>query len=295
MVTLSTPTMFDNRTMGAPTDSHNEAEPRPNADVAAAVFEAPAGTHVGIVTDGIERSMGLDDAQARRSKCAGPGRNGSFDSTSASSAGSDDQPPTSTDDTQPGDPSTVPGEGSTPDNGSVPGSGQGQGEGQGESQGRNQGQGQGQGRGQGDEQSAPGLFDHLSPGVLLALAQLAAAALWFLVRKARRDAVVAEENLPVSVGSSRVVEASAALRRRAGDATRSGEDLRRRTREQLNIELGLARSGTAPELARTIAQRTGRDAAATLAVIDGAPVESDDDLLSLGRALDDLRASVTTR
>lgn len=323
-VTLSDVSMFDNETMGAPTDDRNHVDVRSNSSVAAAVFETGVATRVAIVTGDVPRSLGLDDATARRSKCVQNSPGGSFDSdapaarsTGRPGAGASNRPgPDGGDNAdgatrypgEPQDPATTSaggqGSGERPDHTTRGGSGERPNENVGAGQNTAPGEaGSGQnspgqkgsgkngqrGEGSGQRRSAPGLLDLLPAGILLALAQLIAATLWYVLRRSRRDTVVAEEGVPVTVGSSRVVEATGALRRRSGDVARSGEDLRRRTREQLNQAFGFPRGTDPGVLARRIEARTGRSADATLAVLAGDHIRSDDELLALSHALDDLR------
>ena len=123
--------------------------------------------------------------------------------------------------------------------------------------------------------------------VRLALAQLAVAVLIYLWWRARRLGRPPVEELPVEVAGSELVVAIGDLLRRRGSAQRSAAALRTETRRVL-----AARLGAGGDLARVVAERTGRDPAEVAAALDGTgapPVTSDAQLVALARTLETIR------
>lgn len=68
--TLSAPTLFDNATMGSPTDARRTVDRRGNATVAVHVLGAGAGRRIAIVTDGVRTGFGEGTASPDEPACA---------------------------------------------------------------------------------------------------------------------------------------------------------------------------------------------------------------------------------
>jgi hypothetical protein len=327
--TLSAPTLFDNATMGSPTDERRTVDRRGNATVAVHVLGAGAGRRIAIVTDGVRTGFGGATASPDEPACATvPGEDSLWQLPSAPGAGDrtdDDQatpsstPTKGSTDERDGDRSGDPGSGDSGDSsegdtsdrgadGSTEAGGEAGGEAGDPSEGSegsdagSPGSGAGSGQGEsGDRQSTeagtakppPSIFDFLSPGLKLALAQLLAVLVWYAWRRSRRRGVVVEDETPVELTSSRRVEAVGAFRRRGGESRRAGDELRQRTATVLAAELGLGRDAGRRQIAEAAAARTGRPAADVGGLLDGPPVRNEDELLALASNLRQLRSDTT--
>lgn len=320
-VTLTEPTVFDNSTMGAPTDDRPRAERRGNALLAAALLAPEGRDRVGIVTGGVDTEFGDRSAPSPDEPRCGDG----IDQGSIWQ-----QPSPSPDERADGAPPSegdgADGEGGEGDSAE---GGQGDGEGQGDSAHGNAGQGGSgdggselpgggieqpggagsgggtgggaEGDGSGDDgaptgagtaEPPPTMFDFLSPGMKLALAQLMAVLAWYAWRRSRRRGVVVDDVVPVELRSSRRVEAVAAMRRRNGDVGRAAADLRDHTRHLLAAELGLGRDADVHEVAAAASRRTTTDVDGLTALLGPTPVRNGDELTELASRLHDLRTEV---
>ena len=309
--TLSAPTLFDNATMGSPTDERRTVDRRGNATVAVHVLGAGAGRRIAIVTDGVRTGFGGATASPDEPACAtvpdedslwqlpsAPGTDDRTDddqatpsSTPTSDPGSGDSADGDTSDggangsTDAGGKAGNPTEGSERSDAGSPGSPDA-GSGQSES-------GDRQSTEAGTAKPPPSIFDFLSPGLKLALAQLLAVLVWYAWRRSRRRGVVVEDETPVELTSSRRVEAVGAFRRRGGESRRAGDELRQRTATVLAAELGLGRDASRTQIAEAAAARTGRPAADVGGLLDGPPVRNEDELLALASNLRQLRSDTT--
>ena len=309
--TLSAPTLFDNATMGSPTDERRTVDRRGNATVAVHVLGATTGRRVAIVTDGVRTGFGGATASPDEPACATvPDEDSLWQLPSA--LGTDDRTdddqatPSSTPTSDPGSGDSVDGDtsdgganGSTDAGGAAGNPTEGsEGSDAGSPGSPDAGSGQSE---SGDRQSTeagtakppPSIFDFLSPGLKLALAQLLAVLVWYAWRRSRRRGVVVEDETPVELTSSRRVEAVGAFRRRGGESRRAGDELRQRTATVLAAELGLGRDAGRRQIAEAAAARTGRPAADVGGLLDGPPVRNEDELLALASNLRQLRSDTT--
>lgn len=284
--TLSGPEVFDNETMGAPTAERLTPEQRGNATLAAAVLTTGADARVAVVSDGVNVGFGGDDTVPdNEPRCADTVGDDSLWQIPGSAA--DDPPPADPDGSAGGGtgrtdgsvPSSVPG-GGTPQQGSDDGEGTGTGDG-------------GTGTDGESPEPPPSIFDFLSPGFKLALAQLFAVLVWYAWRRSRRRGVVVEDEKPVELRSSRLVEAVGALRRRGGEAARAGDDLRQRTRTELAGTLGLGHEATAAEVAAALGPRIGVPTDELVTLLGGPPVLTEAQLMTLANDLRRVRDALT--
>lgn len=288
-ITLSSPTVFDNRTMGAPTDERLTPEVRRNAALATLLLVRGDRSRVGIVTGGVSTNFGDDGPASNEPKCgdtysddalwqdpnAGPGR----PDGSGGSGGSGERPPGG--DTPGGTSGGTSGErpsGGTPNGGS--GGGTDRSDGNGESDGPSA------------TRPPPTVFDFLSPGLKLALAQLLAMLVWYAWRRSRRRGVVVEDEMPVQLRSSRNVEAVGALRRRGGEVQRTAIELRSHTSRHLSKALGLGPDAPADDIAVALAPLTRLEPVVIRDLLAGPLPDTEEDLVSLGSRLHSLRELV---
>jgi len=128
--------------------------------------------------------------------------------------------------------------------------------------------------------------DFLSPGVSLALGQLAVAAGLYVWSRGRRHGRVVSEPVPVTIEASSLVAAVGDLLARHGDAARAAAAVRAAARVRWSHDLGLGRRAEIVELAAVVGARTGRDPAEIAALLEGEPVRSDAELANLVHRLD---------
>ncbi len=130
-----------------------------------------------------------------------------------------------------------------------------------------------------------------------ALIQLAVAAVAFALVRARRLGRPVEE-APISpIPAGELVRATSTLYRRGRAAAFSASLLRQGVEVGLRRRLGLARGSSRHEVAGETARITGRDEAEVLHLLDEGPLSGDDELISLGRELEEVQRDVeaTTR
>lgn len=311
--TLTAPSIFDNATMGSPTDERRTVEERGNATVAAYVLAPLPGQRVAIVTDGVRTSFGSATASPDEPTCGSIPDDDSLwqsptlpsdDGTEQADGKPTDRPSATTVDGEsgsgsgesaagrPGGESGGTDSGSGGDASSGGGiDGSGGANGGGTRSGGSGGEGDQQSTGAGTAKPPPSLFDFLSPGLKLALAQLLAVLVWYAWRRSRRRSVVVEDEAPVALTSSRRVEAVGAFRRRGGESRRAGEELREHTRSALSSELGLGRDADRAHVAAAAAARIGRPVPEIVALLDGPPIDDEDELLALASSLQRLRVA----
>jgi hypothetical protein len=103
---------------------------------------------------------------------------------------------------------------------------------------------------------------------------------------------VAEE-LPVVVRASETVEGRGRLYRSRRARDRAADALRTATLQRLLPRLGLGAGAPAPVVVTTVARRSGADANYVSYHLFGPPPATDNDLLQLARALDEIERQVT--
>lgn len=147
-------------------------------------------------------------------------------------------------------------------------------------------------RSEGDSSGAATISDLIPANVKWLVLQLCLVVLLLAVWKGRRLGPLVAEHLPVVVRASETVEGRGRLYRsqRAGD--RAADALRTATLQRLVPRLGLGPTADRAAIVATIAQRCGQDAGAVGHILFGPPPATDDDLVNLANALDDIERQV---
>jgi hypothetical protein len=135
---------------------------------------------------------------------------------------------------------------------------------------------------------------HLIPDNVTWIAwQLAIVVLLVALWKGRRIGPLVAEELPVVVRASETVEGRGRLYRSRRARDRAADALRTATLQQLLPRLGLGAGAPAPVVVTTVARRSGADANYVSYHLFGPPPATDNDLLQLARALDEIERQVT--
>ena len=113
-------------------------------------------------------------------------------------------------------------------------------------------------------------------------------ALW----KGRRPGPLVAEQLPVVVRASETVEGRGRLYRSRRARDRAAEALRTATLQRLLPRLGLGPQAPAPAVVSAVARRSRTDAGFVSYQLFGPPPATDNDLLQLARALDEIERKV---
>lgn len=111
--------------------------------------------------------------------------------------------------------------------------------------------------------------------------------------KGRRPGPLVAEELPVAVRASETVEGRARLYRSHRARDRAAAALRAATLQRLLPRLGLGAGAAPPAVVAAVARRGGADAGLIAYRLYGPPPATDDDLLQLARALDDIERQAT--
>jgi hypothetical protein len=144
------------------------------------------------------------------------------------------------------------------------------------------------------ENSAPtSLFDMIPENVTWIVWQLCLVVLLVALWKGRRPGPLVAEQLPVVVRASETVEGRGRLYRSRRARDRAAAALRTATVQRLLPRLGLGPGAAAPAVVETVARRSGADAGFVSYHLYGPPPATDDDLLQLARALDEIERQVT--
>jgi len=144
------------------------------------------------------------------------------------------------------------------------------------------------------ENSAPTLlFDMVPENVTWIVWQLCLVVLLVALWKGRRPGPLVAEQLPVVVRASETVEGRGRLYRSRRARDRAAAALRTATVQRLLPRLGLGPGAAAPAVVETVARRSGADAGFVSYHLYGPPPATDDDLLQLARALDEIERQVT--
>ncbi|ORA84044.1 DUF4350 domain-containing protein [Mycobacterium malmoense] len=122
--------------------------------------------------------------------------------------------------------------------------------------------------------------------------------LWLVVLlvawwKGRRPGPLVAEELPVVVRASETVEGRGRLYRSHRARDRAAAALRTATLQRLLPRLGLGAGASAPAIVAAVARRGGTDPGFVAHHLFGPPPATDNDLLQLARALDDIERQVT--
>jgi hypothetical protein len=136
------------------------------------------------------------------------------------------------------------------------------------------------------------LGELVAPGWVWGTVQLGVAAALAMLWRARRLGPVVTEPLPVVVRSAEAVEGRARMYRRAGAREHAAQVLREASRARLVPVLGLPEPAEPAAVAEAIAARTGRPAAAVIALLYGAAPVADAGLVALADELDRVEMEV---
>jgi uncharacterized protein DUF4350 len=145
---------------------------------------------------------------------------------------------------------------------------------------------------EGESSSAASIFDLIPNNVIWIVWQLCLVVLLVALWKGRRPGPLVAEELPVVVRASETVEGRGRLYRSRRARDRAAAALRTATLHRLSPRLGLSAGSSAPAVVTTVAQRTGTDPGFVSYQLFGPPPGTDNDLLQLARALDELERQV---
>ena len=144
------------------------------------------------------------------------------------------------------------------------------------------------------ENSAPtSIYDLIPANVTWIAWQLALVVLLMAIWKGRRIGPLVAEELPVVVRASETVEGRGRLYRSRRARDRAADALRAATLQRLLPRLGLGPGAPAPVVVTTVAQRSGANPNFLSYHLFGPPPATDNDLLQLARALDEIERQVT--
>ena len=144
------------------------------------------------------------------------------------------------------------------------------------------------------ETSAPtSVFDLIPENVTWVVWQLAAVVLLVALWKGRRLGPLVAEELPVVVRASETVEGHGRLYRSRRARDRAADALRTATLQRLLPRLGLGAGAPASAVVTSVAQRGAADPRFISYHLYGPPPPTDNDLLQLARALDEIERQVT--
>jgi Domain of unknown function (DUF4350) len=146
---------------------------------------------------------------------------------------------------------------------------------------------------EGESSSATSILDLIPDNVNWIVWQLWVVVLLVALWKGRRPGPLVAEDLPVVVRASETVEGRGRLYRSRRARDRAAAALRTATLQRLLPRLGLGTGAQAQAVVMTVAQRTGVDAGFVSHQLFGPPPGTDNDLLQLARALDEIERQVT--
>lgn len=144
------------------------------------------------------------------------------------------------------------------------------------------------------ETSSPGsIFDLIPKNVSWIVWQLWLVVILVALWKGRRVGPLVAEEMPVVVRASETVEGRGRLYRSRRARDSAADALRTATLERLLPRLGIGPGTDPPAVVTTVARRGGADPEFIRYHLYGPPPGSDQDLLHLARALDDIERQVT--
>ena len=146
---------------------------------------------------------------------------------------------------------------------------------------------------EGENSSTTSLFGMIPPNATWLVWQLLLVVTLVAFWKGRRPGPLVAEELPVVVRASETVEGRARLYRSHRARDRAAAALRAATLQRLLPRLGLGAGASPPAVVAALAQRSGADAGLVAHRLYGPPPLTDDDLLQLARALDDIERQAT--
>ncbi|HTX96876.1 MAG TPA: DUF4350 domain-containing protein [Mycobacterium sp.] len=146
---------------------------------------------------------------------------------------------------------------------------------------------------EGEPSSTTSVFDLIPQNVRWIVVQLWLVVLLVALWRGRRPGPLVAEELPVVVRASETVEGRGRLYRSRRARDRAAAALRTATLQRLLPRLGLGPDASAAAVVTTVTQRTGSDPGFVSYHLFGPPPATDNDLLQLARALDDIERRVT--
>lgn len=146
---------------------------------------------------------------------------------------------------------------------------------------------------EGETSSPASISDLIPDNAIWVVWQLCLVVLLVALWKGRRPGPLVAEELPVVVRASETVEGRGRLYRSRRARDRAAQALRTATLQRLLPRLGLGAGTPPPAVVATVAQRSGADAGFVSYHLFGPPPATDDDLLQLARALDEIERQVT--
>jgi Domain of unknown function (DUF4350) len=146
---------------------------------------------------------------------------------------------------------------------------------------------------EGETSSPASLYDLIPENVTWIVWQLCLVVLLVALWKGRRSGPLVAEELPVVVRASETVEGRGRLYRSRRARDRAAAALRTATVQRLLPRLGLGPGAPAPAVVTTVARRSGADPGFVSYHLFGPPPATDNDLLQLARALDEIERQVT--
>ncbi|MEC4764643.1 DUF4350 domain-containing protein [Mycobacterium sherrisii] len=147
---------------------------------------------------------------------------------------------------------------------------------------------------EGETSSPASIIDLIPDNVTWIVWQLWLVVLLVALWKGRRPGPLVAEDLPVVVRASETVEGRGRLYRSRRARDRAAAALRTATLQRLAPRLGLGPGAHPQAMVLTVAQRTGLDPGLVSYHLFGPPPGTDNDLLNLARALDEIERQVTT-
>jgi Domain of unknown function (DUF4350) len=148
-------------------------------------------------------------------------------------------------------------------------------------------------RDEGETSSPTSLYDLIPENVTWIVWQLWLVVLLVALWKGRRSGPLVAEELPVVVRASETVEGRGRLYRSRRARDRAAAALRTATVQRLLPRLGLGPGAPAPAVVTTVGRRCGIDEGFVSHHLFGPPPATDNDLLQLARALDEIERQVT--
>ena len=145
---------------------------------------------------------------------------------------------------------------------------------------------------EGEKTRSTSLYDLMPPNVGWIVGQLCVAVLLTALWRGRRLGPLVAEKLPVVVRASETVEGRGRLYRSRRSRDRAADALRTATLQRVLPRLGLALSAAPQAVVAAVAERCGMSPEALHFMLFGPAPASDQDLLDLSRALDDIERQV---
>ncbi len=145
----------------------------------------------------------------------------------------------------------------------------------------------------GETSSPTSLFELIPENVMWIVCQLVVVVLVVALWKGRRLGPLVAEELPVVVRASETVEGRGRLYRSRRARDRAADALRTATVQRLLPRLGLGAGAPASAIVTSVAARSAADTQFVFHHLYGPSPATDNDLLQLARALDEIERQVT--